>query len=454
MNAPLAIVDLETTGSDPASDRVTEIAVLEVSGLALTGQWSTLVNPGGALPGAIQALTGITQEMVERAPRFADIAAELYERLAGRVFVAHNARFDYGFLRREFDRAGLKYVAKTVCTVRLSRRLYPGQRGHDLDSLIERHGLECEARHRAAPDATAVWQFLRAAAADHGEEVLAVAARQVSRQPTLPPHLERGAIDAVPEAPGVYLFYDEGSAPLYIGKSRAMRSRVLQHFVAGSSWTPRVRRIEWQRTAGELGALLREAALVKELDPVYNRQLRRPGQLCGFAFDGRRLRLARGEEIDAETLPFVYGLWRSRPAAMAALRAAADEHRLCLQTLGFDVKRQGSCLRHQMGRCAGVCAGKENIHVHHARVATALAGLKSADWPHRGPLGVVEHDRARDATEVHVLDRWCYLGTASCDSEVAELLEARRPRFDYDHYRILARHLGKRGVRVVPLAAA
>lgn len=453
MNGPLAIVDVETTGSDPASDRITEIAVLEVSGFALTAQWSTLVNPGGAIPGSIQALTGITQEMVERAPRFADIAGELYQRLAGRVFIAHNARFDYGFLRREFDRAGFKYVARTVCSVRLSRRLYPAEVGHDLDSLIARHGLACEVRHRAAPDAAAVWQFLRRAAADHGDDVLAVAARQVSRQPTLPPHLERGAIDAIPDAPGVYLFYDEGAAPLYIGKSRAMRSRVLQHFIAGSSWTPRVRRIDWQRTAGELGALLREAALVKELDPVYNRQLRRPGQLCGFAFDGRRLRLARGEEIDAETLPFVYGLWRSRPAAMAALRAAADEHRLCLQTLGFDVKRQGACLRHQMGRCAGVCAGKESIHVHHARVATALAGLKSAAWPHRGPLGVVEHDRGRDATEVHVLDRWCYLGTASCDSEVAELLEVRRPRFDYDHYRILARHLGKRGVRVVPLAA-
>jgi DNA polymerase III subunit epsilon len=457
MNGPLAIVDVETTGSDPARDRITEIAVLEVSGFALTAQWSTLVNPGGTIPGSIQALTGITQEMVESAPRFAHIAAELYERLAGRVFVAHNARFDYGFLRREFDRAGLKYLARTLCTVRLSRRLYPGAQGHDLDSLIERHGLECEARHRAAPDAAALWQFLCVAAADHGEDVLEVAARQVSRQPTLPPHLERGAVDAIPDAPGVYLFYDseEKSAapPLYIGKSRAMRSRVLQHFIAGSSWTPRVRRIEWQRTAGELGALLREAALIKELDPVYNRQLRRPGQLCGFAFDGRRLRLARGEEIDAETLPFVYGLWRSRAAAMAALRAAADEHRLCLQTLGFDVKRQGACLRHQMGRCAGVCAGKENIHVHHARVATALAGLKSAAWPHRGPLGVVEHDGGRDATEVHVLDRWCYLGTASCDSEVAELLEERRPRFDYDHYRILARHLGKRGVRVVPLAA-
>jgi len=453
MHAPLAIVDVETTGSDPATDRITEIAVLQADGIALTAQWSTLVNPGTSIPGAVQVLTGITQEMVDAAPRFAQIADELYERLAGRVFVAHNARFDYGFLRREFERAGLKYLAKTLCTVRLSRRLYPGAAGHDLDSLIERHALDCEARHRALPDAGALWQFMRVAAQEHGEDVVAVAARQIARQPALPPHLDRAAIDEIPETPGVYLFYDEGATPLYIGKSRAMRSRVLQHFIATASWTPRVRRIEWQRTAGELGALLREAELVKALDPVYNRQLRRPGRLCGFAFDGKRLRLAGADEIDADTLPFVYGVWRSRRVALQALRAAADEHRLCLQALGFDVKRRGACLRHQIGRCAGVCAGRESIHVHHARVATALARLKSVDWPHRGPLGVVETDESRDATEVHVLDRWCYLGTATSDAEVAELLEARRPRFDYDHYRILSRHLGKRGVRVVELAA-
>jgi DNA polymerase III subunit epsilon len=453
MQAPLAIVDVETTGSDPATDRITEIAVLQADGAALTAQWSTLVNPGTSIPGSIQALTGITQDMVDAAPRFAQIAHELYARLAGRVFVAHNARFDYGFLRREFDRAGLKFLAKTLCTVRLSRRLYPAAPAHDLDSLVERHGLECAARHRALPDAAAAWQFLRIAMEEHGEEVVAVAARQIARQPTLPPHLDRAVIDEIPEAPGVYLFYDDGAAPLYVGKSRAMRSRVLQHFIATASWTPRVRRIEWQRTAGELGALLREAELVKELDPVYNRQLRRPGRLCGFAFDGKRLRLAGADEIDADTLPFVYGVWRSRRAALQALRLAADEHRLCLQTLGFDAKRSGSCLRYQLGRCAGVCAGKESVHVHHARVATALARLKHLDWPHRGPLAVVEEDRSRDATEVHVLDRWCYLGTATCDAEVADLLETRRARFDYDHYRILSRHLGKRGVRLVALGA-
>ncbi|MDQ5849702.1 MAG: 3'-5' exonuclease, partial [Pseudomonadota bacterium] len=179
--APLAIVDLETTGTRPALDRVTEIAVIEVQGFEVTGEWSTLVNPGIPLPSEIQALTGITQQMVEDAPRFADLAEALHERLAGRVFIAHNARFDYGFLRHEFERAGIRFNAKTVCSVRLSRRLYAGKGRHDLDSVIARHGIACSARHRAMGDADALWQFLRIAAREHGEEIVAVAARQLAR---------------------------------------------------------------------------------------------------------------------------------------------------------------------------------------------------------------------------------------------------------------------------------
>src|SRR5260221_12947182 len=145
-------------------------------------------------------------------------------------------------------------------------------------------------------DADALWQFLRIAAEEHGEDVFTVAARQVARQPALPPQLERAAIDAIPEAPGVYLLYGEGDAPLYVGKSRNMRSRVLQHFSAGlrsekeMRLAREVRRIDWQRTAGELGALLREARLVKELAAAFNRQLRTPRGLCRFVFDGKRLR--------------------------------------------------------------------------------------------------------------------------------------------------------------------
>ncbi|HEX6689830.1 MAG TPA: exonuclease domain-containing protein [Burkholderiales bacterium] len=456
LDAPLAIVDLETTGSDPASDRVTEIAVLAIDNFGVTGEWSTLVNPGTGIPGPIQALTGITSEMVAAAPRFAQLAGELYERLDGRVFVAHNARFDYGFLRREFDRAGIRFTAKTLCTVRLSRRLYRGEPHHNLDSVIARHNIDCRARHRAMGDADALWQFLRIVEREHGGEVVDVAARQIAKQPALPPQLDRALVDAVPEAPGVYLFYDEGSTPLYIGKSASMRTRVMSHFTGSGSveLARRVRRIDWKRTAGELGALLLEARLVKELAPEFNRQLRANDGLCGFAFDGRKLRFAGTHEIDGDTLPFVYGVFRSKRAALQALRSLADEHRLCLQALGFESGPRHACFRHQLGKCAGVCAGRESVHLHHARLAAALAVWKAADWPHEGPLGIVEKGRASEETEVHVVDRWCYLGAARSDAEVAELLEGgRRGRFDFDHYRILARHLGKPGVRTVRLAA-
>ena len=452
VEAPLAIVDLETTGTRPATDRITEIGVIEIDRFQVASEWSTLVNPGVTVPSEIQALTGITHPMLADAPTFAELAGELHERLAGRVFIAHNARFDYGFLRREFDRAGIRFQPRTVCSVKLSRRLYPRERGHDLDSVIARHGIRCESRHRALPDADAVWQFLRVAAEEHGEDVVSVAARQVAKAPALPARLDRAQVDAIPEAPGVYLLYGESGPPLYIGKSRSMRTRVLQHFYSSAAWLQEVRRIEWQRTVGELGALLTESRLLKELGPTYNRALRRPDSTCGFVFDGKRLRLATANEIDAETLPCVYGIYRSRRAALLALRTLADDHGLCLQTLGFDTKRRGACFRHQIGRCAGVCASRESIHAHHGRLATALATLKTPDWPYPGPVGIVEEDAAREATEVHAVDRWCYLGAARCQPDMADLLD-ERPRFDYDHYRILARYLGKPGARVVPLAA-
>jgi DNA polymerase-3 subunit epsilon len=451
LEAPLAIVDLETTGTRAARDRVTEIGVIEVERFEVVSEWSTLVNPGMALPTEIQALTGITHEMLAAAPRFAELARDLHERLAGRVLIAHNARFDCGFLRREFDRAGLKFQAREVCTVKLSRRLYPGG-AHDLDSVIERHGLACRQRHRALGDADVVWQFLRRALDDHGEEILSVAARQVARQPALPPHLERAALDAVPEAPGVYLFYGERGTPLYIGKSRAMRSRVLQHFSSSAHWLPLVHRIDWRRTTGELGAALLEARLVKELAPAFNRRLRREAAMCGLVFDGKRIRVAAAEEISADTLPFLHGVFRTRRAALQALRALADEQRLCLRALGAEPAGKGACFRHQIGRCAGVCAGRESILAHHARAAAALAPLKSPPWPYRGKVAIVETDPSREATEAHVVDRWCYLGAARDEGEVSELVAAE-PRFDYDHYRILARHVAKPGVRVQSLAA-
>ncbi|MBS0336370.1 MAG: hypothetical protein JSS40_06090 [Proteobacteria bacterium] len=467
LDAPLAIVDLETTGAHPVHDRITEIAVIEVEGGEVRSEWNTLVNPGTSIPPAIQALTGITNAMVAGAPSFAELAGDLYERLEGRIVVAHNARFDYGFLKQEFERHGLRYNARTLCTVRLSRKLYPEHARHNLDAVMGRHGIVCQARHRALGDAQVLWEFLGVATRERGFEAVAEAARAITKQPALPPAIDRAAIDAIPDLPGVYLFYGEAGAPLYVGKSIAMRTRVLSHFsddvrsAREAQMAREVRSIETIRTCGELGALLKEAELVKTLLPVFNRQLRRVSGLSTFVFEPAKdpahaLRLAGGEEIEGGSLPFMHGLFRTKRAALAALRELADEHGLCLQALGYEKpQRKGACFRHQVGKCAGLCAGKETLLSHHARVSAALARLKVLAWPYRGPVGLVEADAERDATDIHVVDNWCYFGTARTEGELAALLESPpRGRFDVDQYKILVKYLaGKARMRIVELPA-
>ena len=161
LRQPLIFLDLETTGMLTAEERVTEIGLVEVDKGEFVGSWSRLVNPERNIPAFIEALTGITDAMVEHAPTFAQLAPGLFERLEGKILVAHNARFDCGFLKSEFERVGLSYQPRVLCTVKLSRKLFPEHRRHNLDSLIERHGLVCSARHRALGDAEVLWQFLQ-----------------------------------------------------------------------------------------------------------------------------------------------------------------------------------------------------------------------------------------------------------------------------------------------------
>jgi DNA polymerase III subunit epsilon len=151
-----AFVDLETTGTRPEADRITEIGIVRVdddaAGLRVTER-SSLVDPEVPIPPAIQALTGITDAMVARAPSFSTIANDVRDLLAGCVFVAHNARFDYGFLKHAFARLERAFSARVLCTVRLSRRLFPEADGHGLDALIARHAIAVTERHRALGDA-------------------------------------------------------------------------------------------------------------------------------------------------------------------------------------------------------------------------------------------------------------------------------------------------------------
>lgn len=155
-------VDIETTGAHVQRDRITELAILHMRGGELVSEWQTLVNPQQPIPESIQRLTGIDDERVRYYPPFAAIGHEVSRRLSGNVFVAHNARFDYGFLKNELKRCGLRFQAPVLCTLKLSRRLFPQYRRHNLDSIMRRHGLSCRARHRAFGDARVLFDFLQA----------------------------------------------------------------------------------------------------------------------------------------------------------------------------------------------------------------------------------------------------------------------------------------------------
>lgn len=445
-------LDLETTGGNPVHDRITEIAAVRVEDGVQVARWSTLVNPQTRIPPFIESLTGISDAMVADAPAFEEVAPRLLELLDGAVLVAHNVRFDHGFLLHAFERMERPLRIKTLCTVRLSRKLYPQHKGHGLDAIMRRHGLHNSARHRAMGDVDTVLDWLRLAAAELGiESVRAAAAQLLQGSASLPPQLET-AVQDVPQSCGVYLFYGEGSVPLYIGKSVKLRSRVMSHFQAAGREAremriaQEIRRIEWRETAGELGALLLEARLVKDLQPIHNRQLRRERQLSAWCLasdaDQRpRLSLVRGEDFDAHALDQLYGVYRSKRQAIESLRTLAQAHGLCPQALGLE-SGKGRCFASQVGQCRGVCHGQERPELHRLRLEQALAGQRLQAWPFKGKIGLREHNPHSGRTDIHLFERWCHLATVQDDASLDEALHARTAlAFDLDTYRLLVKRL-------------
>lgn len=461
MFAPaIAFVDLETTGTAAGADRVTEVGIVRIDDGAQVDEWSTLINPGCSIPPAVQVLTGITNAMVAAAPTFEQIAGEVAERIAGCVLVAHNARFDYGFLKHEFGRLGRRFTAKVLCTVKLSRRLYPDAGRHHLDALIERHALSAADRHRALGDARILWQFVQAIYRDKPATEIDAAVGRILKAPSLPPQLPADALDAIPEAPGVYRFYGLNALPLYVGKSINLRARVASHFCSDYRsandlrLSAEITRIEYEETAGELGALLRESRLVKTLLPAHNQRLRRRADMVALAVAAEPAApdYVCSDGIDARRLDHLYGPFASRRRARETLRVLAAEARLCWTALGLE-RRSGPCFARQVRKCAGACIGAESQATHHARLLAALQPYALKRWPYRGIIGVREASLTGERVEVHAFQDWCWLGTAREESELQGIVEEPpRVPFDLDIYRLLVKRLPR--AIVLPLATA
>ena len=476
----LAFVDLETTGGSPVEDRITEVGIIEVdfdrpseSGRPAAREWASLVNPGTPIPPFIQTLTGITDAMVADAPPFEALIDDILARLDGRLFIAHNARFDHGFLKNAFRRHGYDghaFRPPVLCTVRLSRKLYPGYSRHNLDTLIERHRLVVEMRHRALGDARLLWQLWQKIHDTLPPDQVASAIDVVTSRPSLPRHLDPDVLDTLPKTAGVYLFHGEvdesqpgaqtdAPRPLYIGKAKNLRQRVMAHFTGDHlsqremDISQQMTRIEVIETGGgtqhDLGALLTEAVLVKARMPAYNRQLRKSDDVCAWRLVvdrnprkralGKpqwRLGLARPDDLFFAQDPDLYGPFASPRQAGITLRAIADAHGLCPAVLKLEKAHPGKpCFAHQVRRCRGACIGLETLEEHTRRLQEALASLAFKPWPFSGAIAF------REGTALHVVDEWAYLGMAST-LDAAKPLASLSRRFDHDVYRILLGRIG------------
>ena len=377
----LVFVDLETTGGNADYHRITEVGIIRVEKGLCVEEWSSLVNPECLIPSYIESFTGISNEMVAAAPRFADIARLVLEKLQSGappepVFVAHNARFDYSFLRAEFRRVDVNFCAKVLCTVKLSRRLFPQYARHSLDALMERHDLACSARHRALGDARVLSDFWFKLRNELPETALAAAAQTVLGAHKLPAHLPQGLADELPDGPGVYRFFGQDDVLLYVGRSNSLRTHVLSHFAVPPSGPKQrklgqlVQRIDWLQTAGELGAALREAEWTKTQQPLHNRHLKRASDAVTLRFAGNTgsVELIGIADVERTQLENCRGLFHSHKDARKALIEIAGAKLLCLKVLGLE-ESAGSCLAHQVGRCKGACVGKEPLSI--ARCAGA-----------------------------------------------------------------------------------
>ena len=266
-----------------------------------------------------------------------------------------------------------------------------------------------------------------------------------------PDHL-RAALQDMPAAPGVYIFHAQGdSLPLYIGKSVNLRARVLSHLrnPDEARMLRQATHISHIRTAGEIGALLLEAQLIKQQQPLYNQKLRRNRQLCALQLRDGKAEVVHARDMDFASAPGLYGLYSSRTAALQALHELADTHALCLGALGLEKLPDGrSCFRAMIKRCHGVCCGRETPAEHAQRLQAALEDLRIATWPYARAIALKE--RCDDLQQLHVVHNWCYLGSATTLPQARKLAKVAAG-FDADGYKILCRPILTEQLPIVPL---
>jgi DNA polymerase III subunit epsilon len=398
-----AIIDIETTGGNASRERITEIAIFIHDGIKVVNEYSTLINPECKVPPFVARLTGITDEMLVNAPKFYEVARNIVEITEGCTFVAHNAAFDYSFVKQEFLNLGYKYKKPVLCTVKMSRKLLPGHKSYSLGNLCNSLGIQITSRHRAAGDALATVKLF--------ERLLCVDPT-LNQIPTdgLHPSLDRSVFSRLPLAAGVYYFHDENGKLLYIGKSKNIHARVLSHF-QNSSTTKAIEMranttsISFEETGSELIALLLESDEIKKHKPLYNRLQRRTLYKYGLYsfYTQAGYHCIQIEKIKTTGTP--HTVFTSFDEALVLVHELASKFNLCQKLCGL-YQNHGACFQHSIGQCAGACKGIEPFESYNQRVDLALA-----EFHHKwSDMAIIDKGRNEDELSVVLIENSVFAG--------------------------------------------
>ena len=405
-----AIIDVETTGTGASYGKITEIAIVIHNGQTVKETYNTLINPECNIPWNITRLTGITNDMVASAPKFYEVAKKIVELTAGKIFVAHNAQFDYSFVKEEFKRLGYDFKRKTICTVKLGRKLLPGHRSYSLGNICADLGIQITDRHRAIGDALATAKLFDILLAQNNQLESSLFVQQ-----TYPLPSEKMA--SIPGKTGVYYFYDAQGNIIYVGKSKDIHQRVLTHF--GNLQTKKaiemrdkVADVSWEETGSELVALLLESAEIKKHKPLYNRSQRRSAFNFGlFSFEdpdgylNLKINPIEGEDIPLTTFHF-------QQEGIDYLHNLAEKYALCKKLCHLN-NCSGECFEAQIHHCQGACTGLESAANYNLRVNKSVHALQ-----YRSPnFFVIDQGRTNDENAIIKIasGRFVGFGYASTD---------------------------------------
>ncbi len=377
-----AIVDIETTGSYAAANGITEISIHVFDGATVTDHYTTLINPGQPIPYYIQAMTGITDKMVADAPRFEVVAEKIHSLLKDRIFIAHNVNFDYSFVKAHLQEAGYDLNSKKLCTVRLSRKIFPGLISYSLGKLCAALGVPIYDRHRASGDSEATVKIFQLLLQNDKEQHIVKSLQRNSKEAILPPHVPKTDFEGLPYTPGVYYFHNEKGKVVYVGKANNIRYRVNSHFSNNSQgrqkqhFMQHVHRISYQCCGTELMACILESAEIKKRWPVFNSSQKRWEDVYGiYSFEDQNGYLRLAIDKNRKRLNPV-STFHYLVDGHAMIRKLIREHELCPK-LCFMQKDHGPCSGPEDNGCRGACEQTESARQYNKRVEQAIHSLKS-----------------------------------------------------------------------------